>query len=533
MLKEIKCEKFIEKTIKFSKGLNTILGDDLSTNSIGKSTLLMIIDFVFGGNSFLTKDSGSVKELGHLTFYFSFEFKKELTYFSRDTEFPELIQICDKDYNSITEITLSKFTNSLKVNYNLKDNYLSFRSVVSTFSRIWGKDNYNVDKPLQSFLKEPESTCIINIIKLFNLYNSIIETEAQIKEQEETNKTIKGIHKKQYVDKITKTEYKKNEFELGRIQNEIIDIKENLLQFTMNIEELTSKEMIELKTEKSKILNLQSSNLNKIRRLELNLEQKSVKSKYFKKLSTYFENTNEDKIQEIESFHNKIGSILKRELNNAKKTLEEENEILNEEIEKIDFKISSLLENVKSPKFIVEKIYDLTIEANKISTVNKFYEEKEQVTLNLKELNQNLEDVIIDILRDIEEQINTELIRINKEIHTEKKKTPKIKLNKKSYTFDHSNNTGTGKSYSDLIEFDLVILKLTNLPILIHDSILFKNVEDFSIDKIIEQYNSEEKQIFISLDGISKFHKKSIEILKSKKVIRLNDTRKLFNKDWR
>ncbi len=78
-----------------------------------------------------------------------------------------------------------------------------------------------------------------------------------------------------------------------------------------------------------------------------------------------------------------------------------------------------------------------------------------------------------------------------------------------------------------------MILKLTNLPILIHDSILFKNVEDFSIDKIIEQYNSEEKQIFISLDGISKFHRKSIEILKSKKVIQLNDTRKLFNKDWR
>jgi hypothetical protein len=182
---------------------------------------------------------------------------------------------------------------------------------------------------------------------------------------------------------------------------------------------------------------------------------------------------------------------------------------------------------------IVEKIYDLTITSNKISTVNKFYDEKEQVVINLKELNQSLEDVIIDILNNIEEQINTELIRINKEIHTEKKKIPKIILNKKSYTFDHSNNTGTGKSYSDLIEFDLVILKLTNLPFLIHDSILFKNVEDFSIDKIVEQYNAEEKQIFISLDGISKFHKKSIEILMRKKVIQLDDKRKLFKKDWR
>ena len=38
-------------------GLNSILGDDVSTNSIGKSTLLMIIDFVFGGNTFISKNN--------------------------------------------------------------------------------------------------------------------------------------------------------------------------------------------------------------------------------------------------------------------------------------------------------------------------------------------------------------------------------------------------------------------------------------------------------------------------------------------
>lgn len=52
MLKEINCPQFIKPTIIFTKGLNSILGDDVSTNSIGKSTFLMIIDFVFGGNTF-------------------------------------------------------------------------------------------------------------------------------------------------------------------------------------------------------------------------------------------------------------------------------------------------------------------------------------------------------------------------------------------------------------------------------------------------------------------------------------------------
>jgi hypothetical protein len=533
MLKEIKSEHFIENTIKFSNGLNAVLGDDISTNSIGKSTLLMIIDFVFGGQSFITNDSGVIKKLGHQNFLFKFEFDKVDYYYKRSTENPEIVSFCDSDYNTLTENTVENFTKTIKEKYNINNPFLSFRKIVSTFSRIWGKDNYNVDKPLQAFTKEPESTAITNLIKLFDLYEAIVETETKIKEQDESKKVITGLHKKNYIEKITKTDFKKNEIELNRIQNDISDIKDNLLQYTLNIEELTSKEMIELKTEKSKFLQLRSNNQNKIRRLELNLEQKSVKSKYFNKLSSFFENTNENKIQEIESFHNKIGSILKRELNNAKKILEDENEIINEEIVKIDLKISSLLENVKSPKFIVEKIYDLTIESNKISTVNKFYKEKEQVIIDLKQLNLDLEETISEILKNIEEKINTELIRINKEIHTGNKKIPKIKINKRSYFFDHQDNTGTGKSFSDLIEFDLVILKLTCLPFLIHDSILFKNIEDSAIDKIIEQYSTEQKQIFISLDGINKYSEKSIKILTENKVIQLNDSRKLFNQDWR
>ena len=63
----------------------------------------------------------------------------------------------------------------------------------------------------------------------------------------------------------------------------------------------------------------------------------------------------------------------------AKKLLEADNVNFQIQIDVIDLKISSLLENVKSPKFIVEKLYDLTIESNKLETINKFYTEKENV----------------------------------------------------------------------------------------------------------------------------------------------------------
>ncbi len=531
MLKEIRCEKFIESPITFEMGLNSVLGDDYSTNSIGKSMFLIIIDFVFGGNSYTRIDSGAFKNVGYQTFNFQFIFNKIPYYYSRNTENPEVVNICDKDYNKISEIDTKTFTSDLKNGYNI-NNDLSFRQMVNPFSRIWGKDNYNVNEPLLNAVKEPQSTAVNNLIKLFKLYNSIEKTNVAIKSEQESKTILIGAQKKEYITKLTKSEFDKNSIEIKNINDELSDIKENLLNYTLNIEQLTSSELIELKTQKSKLLKSQSLIQNKISRLDLNLDNKSVKSKYFNRLSMFFEKPNEEKINEIESFHNKISKILQRELLAAKSILENENEEFKTEIDKIDLKISSLLENEKSPKFIVDKIYDITIKSNKLETANKFYQEKVDVIEKIKELNESLDSTIADILKQIEEQINNELIRINKEIHTENKKIPFFKLNKKSYSFDHSGNTGTGKSFSDLIEFDLSILKLTDLPFIIHDSVLFKNIQDMSIDKITEQYETFEKQIFIALDGINKFDSKTRDTLNKKCVLQLSESRKLFNVDW-
>lgn len=43
MLHQIKCDKFRTPIISFHKGLNVVAGDSKASNSIGKSTMLMII----------------------------------------------------------------------------------------------------------------------------------------------------------------------------------------------------------------------------------------------------------------------------------------------------------------------------------------------------------------------------------------------------------------------------------------------------------------------------------------------------------
>jgi hypothetical protein len=73
ILKEIRCVHFSHLPIKFRPGLNIILGDDDAKNSIGKSTVLMVIDFVFGGSTFTGKDdAGAICELGPHRYDYSF-----------------------------------------------------------------------------------------------------------------------------------------------------------------------------------------------------------------------------------------------------------------------------------------------------------------------------------------------------------------------------------------------------------------------------------------------------------------------------
>jgi hypothetical protein len=532
MLKEIKCDQFIQPTIEFTNGLNSVLGDDISTNSIGKSTLLMVLDFVFGGNTFLSKNSGSIANVGDFTFKFMFLFGDETFHFSRNTTTPDLVSICDENYNYLDEVTLKKYTSQILPLYNITHSHISFRDAVSLFSRIWGKENYSVDKPLLSFPREAEGDSISRIIKLFGLYDKIVDATDSLKDKKDSQKFLNGAIRKNFIPKITKSVFTKNSSKLDEIEDEITNIKDNILKFTLNIEELTNKEVIEFKIEKSKLIKEQSVVLNRINRLDLNLNQKSIKSKHLNRLSTFFENPNEEKISEIESFHKKISSILTGELKATKTILEKENDFFLDKIEKIDLKVSSLLSNVSSPKYIVDKIYELTIESNKIKNENRFYQEKIDIAEDVKGIEKNIDELIGDILSEIKLNINKELILINQEIHEKGKKIPKIKLNRKTYDFDHSSNTGTGKSYADLIEFDLTILKLTVLPFLIHDSILFKNVGDVTVDKIISQYSNVEKQVFISIDGINKYSKESRDILNKSKVIQLSKDKRLFNKDW-
>lgn len=170
MLVEIHCDEFMSygkprKPIIFHEGLNTVLGGQSADNSIGKSTFLLIIDYVFGGDTY--KYSDAAHKLKNHFIKFAFKFDNQHYYFCRDIVNSEEVSVCDKNYNIQKTIPLQEFKDFLFSKYNINLPHVTFRDVVGRYFRIYGKDNHSEKKPLHSTSSEPAEKAITALEKLF------------------------------------------------------------------------------------------------------------------------------------------------------------------------------------------------------------------------------------------------------------------------------------------------------------------------------------------------------------------------------
>ena len=95
------------------------------------------------------------------------------------------------------------------------------------------------------------------------------------------------------------------------------------------------------------------------------------------------------------------------------------------------------------------------------------------------------------------------------------------------------NDSGTGTSCRGLILFDLAVLKLTNLPILIHDSVIHKQIEDYAFDKLLDLYEESGKQIFIAMDKQNSFGEEVEKKLEDAAVLHLSKGgNELYGAPW-
>ena len=226
MLYEIWCDKFISNgkprgIIRFNNGLNVVKGHDSGTNSIGKSTFLLAIDFAFGGKVY-AEDKRLINKIGHHTINYCFKFGEDLHYFSRNTEKSEEVHICNPDYSIKETISLDEYQAKLIELYQINLPNISFRQVVGRYFRVYGRGSSNERKPLASYDGEAPKDSLIALLKLFNGYTPIEQLFLAIKDKDEHKKAIVCADKYNLVTIIKrKQDYQKNLADIERLNDEL------------------------------------------------------------------------------------------------------------------------------------------------------------------------------------------------------------------------------------------------------------------------------------------------------------------------
>ena len=159
----------------------------------------------------------------------------------------------------------------------------------------------------------------------------------------------------------------------------------------------------------------------------------------------------------------------------------------------------------------------------------------QELTKREKQAKKTLEEQTTILLHQMEKSINTEMEKINDFISNNEDNAPILRLVKSdSYTFETPRDTGTATNYKGMLIYDLSILKLTPLPALAHDSLLFPNISDEKLRQLLRLYASiTDKQIFIAFDRQDNLGPDISNLLNSHAVIKLGpNDEALFGVQW-
>ncbi len=534
MLKEIFCSKFKHSKIEFHKGLNVILGDNNGSNSIGKSTMLLIIDYVFGGDTYAKSDV--IDHIGQHEICFSFEFGEVNSYYKRKTAQSKTVFVTDAHYENEKEISLDDYKKLLLQFYNIDDENISFRNIVGLYSRIYGKDNCNEKFVLSAYSKQSFDDSISRLIKIFGKYPEIQNRKEAKKNSEERYKTFCAAVKMNFIKVYsTKKDVDEAERTLLLEKNDCLALEHQLLTDTSVLTPVQLQTISDLKDEMARVLALKFSHRSKLGKLQVNIGKLKKKVAIdIERLQIYFPSININEIEKINEFHeglvNELNKTILKQITKEKEILES----IEKEEEVIRNKIDSVISLNQANKVVLDKLIELRKSVDNKEKAITDYKKREGLKAEKKDAKDMFEKTQNLILADIQNKLNNEISILNEKVEGKEKQVPLCALSSKSYTYLCSDDSGTGTNFKNLVLFDLAILALTRLPFVMHDTLLLKNIEKKRMDAIMKLYSQEKKkQIFISFDELADYSPTTQKIAEEYKVLTLSPGgNELFGISW-
>ena len=541
MLIEMTSPVFKEKgerrpPIRFKEGLNVVLGKEDGENSIGKSSALLAIDFVFGGDTYLHSDG--VKHIGPHTIFFTFLFNGKEYRFARNTASSDEIHHCSESYE-LTGAVWSKreFTDWLKERYAIDFPGLSFRETVSSFFRVYGKENLDERRPPKGLPGGGMRKSIEVLVKLFNCYGDVQIYSDRLEEQKNKLTAFREARKYRFVPDLVggKTQYEDNLIQIRSLQAQLDNL--TLEQIADHTEEDIEKSRMKSQLQATK-LRAETELQSKQRRLELlkmSLEYGLYPTEAdLSALQEFFPSVNLRKLYEVENYHKKLATILDEQFVAERQSVEMEISLLQSYIKELQKQITDLGFVGNLSKEFLDRHSEIKGKIDAIRLQNEAY-----LTLtDLQDAKRRADDMlkrgIENILSEIERALNDKMKEFNDTLFVDSRKAPQIRFHEyNSYEFETPDDTGTGSNYKGMVVYDLAMLYLTALPTIAHDSLILKNISDGAVNGIMKIYAASKKQVFIAFDKQAAYRPDTQKILSDNTVLKLSDNNcELYGQSW-
>ncbi len=542
MLIEIRCDKFMDSgkvrpPITFEKGLNTILGASRASNSIGKSTFLMIIDFVFGGKDYVTLNNDVERNIGIHEIKFTFQFGENTYYFSRSTGDHTKVMECNEKYEPVKEITLDTYCNFLSLQYGMQNLGASFRELVSGFFRIYGRYNYDERHPLKAHQNDTMETGIRRMLQLYGKYAPVGDLAALVEEAESKEKTYKNAYKFQYIRGVTRQEdYKKNEARIAELQAKKEELARGSTQDLLDMDSVQAARLSDLKRQLANLRRQKTRLRSQLAAMKADMEidESSFKRDY-SELREFFPDAAIKHIEEIDGFHRKLKSVLNSEYKDSQRKIEDTMELLDVQISVLEQEISEVNATPHLTQALLDSYSGIDREMKNLRDANEYYIKKDELQTTREELQARLDSLIEELTAELQTGINIQLRELNDIVCNGRKTAPSIAIsNAKKYVFTTSNDIGTGSQTRGMFLFDLVTAENTLLPAVVQDSMSVKQVEDPVMLRILELYRRSSKQFFVAIDKGESYtdENKIPEIIKETTRLKLLPGHELFGRAW-
>lgn len=543
------------EVINFHPGLNLIEGADDAQNSIGKSTLMQIIDFVYGGSQFYNSEVVRLPQaVGHHTIYFTLRLHGQDYHFSRSTDrWGYVTRYSDPDWGEVVEeFKLDDYTAFLATQYGLEDLDTTWRNLVGRFARLDEEVLGTLDRPLAAASREGDADGATVMLRLFHAYEDTVKLQERLKEVTKHSSTLGAMADGQYSPYIalkTKKERKQAEADLKEATREARRLKRGADADLFESERKARAERETVRAQMRPLTDLldqvqaRLANVNRVLAGQARITTRELHEFY-----TFFPEANQEKLETIEYYHNELSKILHTQLEEQRHLYQVQIQDLKAQIRACQDRIYALGQYVVMDEEAYNQSLEVDTKVRQLTEQIRAFDTKTALDIEKKELRSQLESSVPTTLNAVAATFNQYMEVVNDALYPadERKVCPSLsfKAGPKgvTYQFDHGGDTGSGAKSRHLAIFDVAMLRATPLPFLIHDSAIIKLVAHAPVRKLLQIYirtqeltsgADEPKQVFFSFDATKAYGGQAEELVEQSRVIHLGDgPETLYGYSW-